>query len=167
MNATGRLRIFARGQEMAEAPLVLLMRTDDAQTPGELVTDSAVQDIDETDWRRLRAVWDAEKLRLGRGRISQKVMALEWGVNASNITQYLNGHIKLNVGAKLRFARFLNKPVLEIWPDFEFASLAPGDLPPEAICIATMWTLLPPPAQVAVSNMIRALSGLPVAPDRN
>lgn len=143
------------------------MRDDENQSPGELVTESTVRNEDETDWRRLRSVWDAEKLRHGRDRVSQKAMALEWGVNASNITQYLNGHIKLNVGAKLRFARFLNKPMLEIWPDFEFASVAPGELPPEAIQLAAMWTSLPPASQAAVSQMIRTLSGLPIPPQRN
>jgi hypothetical protein len=166
MNATAALRKFASGQETTAATLVLLMRDDDIQPTGELVTDSTVQDIEETDWRRLRSVWDAEKLRHGRARISQKVMALEWGVNPSNITQYLNGHIKLNLGAKLRFARFLKKPVLEIWPDFEFASVAPGDLPPEAIQLAAIWTSLPPASQVAVAQLIRTLSGLPVPQDR-
>lgn len=149
---------------MTRAPLLLLMRDDSEQTSGDIVTDSTVRNDDETEWRRLRSVWDAEKLRHGRAKISQKAMALEWGVNASNITQYLNGHIKLNVGAKLRFARFLNKPMLEIWPDFEFASVAPGELPPEAIQLAAMWTSLPPASQAAVAQMIRTLSGLPVPP---
>ena len=164
MNATAVLRKFTPGHEMTGAPLVLLMRDDDRQIRGEPVTESTVRNEDETDWRRLRSVWDAEKLRHGRAKVSQKAMALEWGVNPSNITQYLNGHIKLNVGAKLRFARFLNKPMLEIWPDFEFASVAPGELPPEAIQLAAMWTSLPPASQAAVAQMIRTLSGLPVPP---
>lgn len=162
MDAIAGLRKFTHGHEMTCAPLVLLMRDDEKQIPGELVTESTVWNKDESDWRRLRIVWDAELLRHGRAKISQKAMALEWGVNPSNITQYLNGHIKLNVGAKLRFARFLNKPVLEIWPDFELASVAPGELPPEAIQLAALWTALPKPAQQAVANMIKTLSGIPV-----
>ncbi len=111
---------------------------------------------------RLRAVWDAEKRRHG-SKVSQKAMALEWGVNPSNITQYLNGHIKLNTEARLRFARYLGKPLLEIWPDFEFADIAPGELPPEALLIAAMWAMLPEASRRAVSDLIRSLSGLSTA----
>ncbi len=112
---------------------------------------------------RLRAVWDAEKRRLG-AKVSQKAMALEWGVNPSNITQYLNGHIKLNTEARLRFARYLGKPVLEIWPDFEFADIAPGELPPEALQIAALWTMLPGTSRKVVSDLVHSLSGLPATP---
>lgn len=115
------------------------------------------------DAMRLRTVWDMERKRPG-AKISQKAMALEWGVNASNITQYLNGHIKLNTEARLRFAVYLKKPVLEIWPDFELASVAPGELPPEAVIVAAMWSMLPPSSQKVVSDLIRSLSGLAVRP---
>jgi hypothetical protein len=87
-------------------------------------------------------------------------MALEWGVNASNITQYLNGHIKLNTEAKLRFAAYLKKPVLEIWPDFKLASVAPGELSPESVIVAAMWTILPNGSKKVVVDLIRSLSGL-------
>lgn len=124
--------------------------------------DAPVEVIKETysvDFHRLRAVWDAEKARPG-SRISQKQMAIDWGVNASNITQYLNGHIKLNTEAKLRFASYLKKPVLEIWPDFELASVAPGELPGESVKLAALWTLLPESSKKAVSDLIHTLSGI-------
>lgn len=162
MNAIGSLRKFAHGHEMAGAPLVLLMPTDDSLPPN-FASETATQDEGASDAILLRTVWDAERLRHGRAKVSQKVMALEWGVNASNITQYLNGHIPLNIGAKLRFAKFLGKPVREIWPDFEFASVAPGELPPDAIMIAAMWAGLPSPSQKIVSDLIRNLAGLPIA----
>jgi hypothetical protein len=112
------------------------------------------------DAHNLRRVWDAEKRRLGN-KISQKAMALEWGVNASLITQYLNGHIKLNTEAKLSFADYLKKPVLEIWPDFELAAVAPGELDQEAVMLATMWSALPKGSRDAVRDLIHSLSGAP------
>ena len=127
-----------------------------------MVTDTVTQDADfkaAQESMRLRAIWDAEKGRPG-SRISQKAMAAEWGVNPSNITQYLNGHIKLNTEAKMRFAAYLRKPVLEIWPDFEFASMAPGDLSPEAVTMALLWTALPEASRRIVVDLIRSLSGL-------
>lgn len=145
---------------MTRAPLALLMRDDDTPATPSLETEPMSDDHDVSDTDRLRAVWDAEKLRLGRSRVSQKAMALEWGVHPSNITQYLNGHIKLNTEAKLRFARYLGKPVLDIWPDFEFASVAPGELPQEAVIVAAMWATLPLASQNAVSELIRSLSGI-------
>ena len=146
---------------MAGAPLVLLMR-DTRKKPPPLVTDTVTQGVDLTDGRdavRLRQVWDAEKRRPG-SKISQKAMAAEWGVNASNITQYLNGHIKLNVEARLRFAAYLRKPVLEIWPHFKMASVAPGELPTEAVIVAASWAMLPEGSKKVVSDLIRSLSGL-------
>lgn len=142
-------------------PLALLMRNDDSLPFGDHDTETMTGDSESSDTDRLRAVWDAEKLRLGRAKVSQKAMALEWGVHPSNITQYLNGHIKLNTEAKLRFARYLGKPVLDIWPEFEFASVAPGELPPEAVLIAAMWSTLPLSSQKVVTDLIHSLSGLP------
>lgn len=101
MNAIGALRIFDHGHEQTDAPLVPLMRA--TRKIPQLVMHSSVKDGEGVhlteDAQRLRAVWDMEKRRPGV-KISQKAMALEWGVNASNITQYLNGHIKLNTEAK-------------------------------------------------------------------
>lgn len=136
---------------------------DTSFPPPPLVDDTVTQDADirlARDTSRLRKVWDAEKARRGSG-MSQKAMALEWGVNPSNVTQYLQGHIKLNVEARLRFAKYLGKPIVEIWPDFEFASVAPGDLPSEAIELATRWAALPRQHQDAVRDLIRNLSQKP------
>jgi hypothetical protein len=135
---------------------------DTRKKPPALVTDTMTHGVDLTDGRdavRLRQVWDAEKQRHG-SKISQKAMALDWGVNASNITQYLNGHIKLNVEAKLRFAAYLGKPVLEIWPDFKLSAVAPGELSQEAVIVAASWTMLPRPSQKVIVDLIRSLSGL-------
>lgn len=144
-----------------DAPLVPLMR-DTRKRPPSLVTDTITDGVDlqqATDTRRLRSVWDAQKDRPG-AKLSQKAMALEWGCDPSNISQYLNGHLKLNTEAKLRFAAYLKKPVLEIWPDFELASVAPGDLSTDAITMAAMWTALSGPSKKVVSDLIRSLSGL-------
>lgn len=162
MNATGGLRKFGHGHEATVAPLVLLMKNPVMDSLEGLVTDTTDDNPTPKDWQLLRAVWDAERLRRGRGAVSQKAMALEWGVNSSLITQYLNGHIPLNIGAQLRFARYLKKPVLEIWPHFELAGAAPGDLPPEAIRIAAVWNSLPVPSQKVVANLVHDLAGLPV-----
>jgi hypothetical protein len=107
---------------------------------------------------RLRAVWDMESERPG-SRISQKAMAAEWGVNASLITQYLNGHIPLNLESQLRFARYLRKSPVDIWPLFEFADLCPGNLAPDALEIAVLWSRLGDEAQrQAVRQLILSLS---------
>lgn len=161
MEAIGHLRIFAHGHELAGAPLVTLMR-DTRKKPPPLVTDTMTEGVQLSagaDAVRLRQIWDAEKRRPG-SKISQKAMAADWGVDPSNITQYLNGHIKLNVEAKLRFATYLGKPVLEIWPDFQLAAVAPGELSTEAVIVAASWTMLPERSQKIVVDLIRSLSGL-------
>lgn len=161
MSATGPLRIFAHGHEMGGTPLVTVMR-DTRKKPPPLVTDTMTHGVQlsvHPDTVRLRQMWDAEK-RLHGSKISQKAMATDWGVDASNITQYLNGHIKLNVEAKLRFASYLGKPVLEIWPDFELASVAPGELSQESVIVAAQWTMLPKRSQKIVVDLIRSLSNL-------
>lgn len=161
MNAIGALRIFDHGHEQTDAPLVPLMRA--TRKIPQLVMHSSVKDGEGVhlteDAQRLRAVWDMEKRRPGV-KISQKAMALEWGVNASNITQYLNGHIKLNTEAKLRFAAYLKKPVLQIWPHFNLASVAPGELSPDAVAVATLWTMLPIASRKIVLDLLESLSGL-------
>jgi hypothetical protein len=161
MSAIGALNLFAPGHMMGEAPLVPLMR-DPTKIPHLVVDNQAKTPKDNfltEDTKRLRAVWDMEKRRPGV-KISQKAMALEWGVNASNITQYLNGHIKLNTEAKLRFAAYLKKPVLEIWPHFSLASVAPGELSPDAVAVATLWTMLPVASRKIVVDLLESLSGL-------
>lgn len=69
---------------------------------------------------RLLKAWDAAVLS---GVASRKRLALDWGVTPSNVSQYLHGHIPINVEAQLQFARHLRKSPIEIWPDFEFADL--------------------------------------------
>lgn len=161
MNAIGALRIFDHGHELVDAPLVPLMR-DPKKIP-RLVVHTNVKESEDVrltqDAKALRAVWDMEKRRAG-AKISQKAMALEWGVNASNITQYLNGHIKLNTEAKLRFAAYLKKPVLQIWPHFNLASVAPGELSPDAVAVATLWVMLPAASKKVVVDLLESLSGL-------
>jgi hypothetical protein len=161
MSATAPLIKFADEEEKGTAPLAGLMRNTRAP-PLALVTDTITKHAHPSingDTVRLRHVWDAEKRRPG-AKISQKAMALEWGVNASLITQYLNGHIKLNTEAKLRFAAYLKKPVLEIWPDFQFAAVAPGELSPESVIVAAMWSMLAPDKQKIALDLIRSLAGL-------
>lgn len=69
---------------------------------------------------RLDRAWhEAERA----GHASQKEMASLWGVHHSNVSQYINGHIPLNVEAQLQFARYLRRSPLDIWPDFEFGDL--------------------------------------------
>lgn len=148
---------------MTGAPLAVLMR-DTRKKPPKLVTDTITQDVhlsNGSDTVRLRAVWDIEKHRPG-SKISQKAMAAEYKVDPSNITQYLNGHIKLNTEWKLRFATYLRKGVLEIWPDFKLAAVAPGELSQEAVIIAAMWTMLPgEESKKAVFDLIRSLTRFP------
>jgi DNA-binding transcriptional regulator YdaS (Cro superfamily) len=73
------------------------------------------RDIDRS--HRLRLAWDRSSIA------SQKTLAASWGVTVGNLSQYLNGHIPLNVEAQLQFARHLRVSPVEIWPDFEFHDL--------------------------------------------
>jgi DNA-binding transcriptional regulator YdaS (Cro superfamily) len=66
---------------------------------------------------RLRLAWDRSDIA------SQKALAASWGVTVGNLSQYINGHIPLNVEAQLQFARHLRVSPVEIWPDFEFGDL--------------------------------------------
>lgn len=79
---------------------------------------------------RLRAAWDTASRR---GDANAKQLAMSWGVHPSNVSQYLNAHIPLNVEAQLQFARHLRVSPVDIWPDFEFADLI-GD-PAESLSL--------------------------------
>lgn len=171
MNATATLRKFARGHAAAHAPLVLLMRNPRTKPQGSLtgtlttaqeaaLLEQIPANAPHPDSMRLRAFWDMESERPG-SKISQKAMAAEWGVNASLITQYLNGHIPLNLESQLRFARYLKKSPVDIWPHFEFADLCPGNLAPEALEIASLWSRLAEAQRHAVRQLIFSLSGKP------
>lgn len=93
----------------------------------------------------LLEVWN--RIELERPTISQKELALIWGKSEGAVSQYLRGHTKLNLPAQLMFARYLRVPVTTIWPDFEFRDMCPGELPPEAILVATDWLRLKDPLQ--------------------
>lgn len=69
---------------------------------------------------RLARVWESEKLQRP---ISQKELALQRGTHHTNVSQYINARIPLNVEAQLWFARYLRRSPADIWPDFEFDDL--------------------------------------------
>jgi len=65
---------------------------------------------------RLKSVWDKNKRNLG---ITQESAGVIMGMTQGAIGQYLNGYIALNVEAKLKFSKVLNKNPEEIWPNFD------------------------------------------------
>lgn len=65
-----------------------------------------------------------------------------WGISPGGVSQYYNGHTELNTEAQLWFARYLEIPVTDIWPDFAFRDLCPGNLPPKAVSVARDWAKL-------------------------
>lgn len=98
--------------------------------------------------------WHREEAR--RPTISQKELALIWGRTEGAISQYLRGHTPLNIEAQLYFARYLELPVTQIWPDFEFRDMCPGNLPRGAISVAVDWSNIDPDQQDAFAAIIRA-----------
>lgn len=98
--------------------------------------------------------WHKELAR--RPTLSQKELALIWGRTEGAISQYLRGHTPLNIEAQLYFARYLEVPITQIWPDFEFRDMCPGNLPPGAISVAVDWTNIDPAQQAAFAAIIRA-----------
>lgn len=75
-----------------------------------------------------------------RPTLSQKELALIWGRTEGAVSQYLRGHTPLNIEAQLYFARYLEIPVTAIWPEFEFRTMCPGKLSPEATSVAVDWS---------------------------
>jgi hypothetical protein len=109
----------------------------------------------------LKLTWDrveASRAVEGQRAISKKDMALSWGVNPSNVSQYINGHIPLNIEAKLRFCEYLRIAPQGIWPDFPFKWIAPGGLPPDALEVAVSYTEAPEDMKPHARAMIAALS---------
>lgn len=110
----------------------------------------------------LKQCWDA----IGRAREvsgkthSKKDLALRWGgqgVHPSNVSQYINGHIPLNIEAQLRFADYLEVVPTQIWPDFEFRHLVPGRLPPDAIEVATAYMELAGAVKETARHLLQSL----------
>lgn len=112
------------------------------------------------DARALEECWDAvERERRGTGKShSKKDLAGIWGVNPSNVSQYINGYIPLNVEAQLYFADYLCLSPVAIWPDFRFKHLVPGALPPDAIAVATAFKDL---ADASKDTARRVIDSLP------
>jgi transcriptional regulator with XRE-family HTH domain len=90
--------------------------------------------------KRLRALWDGRRKDL---KLTQQQLAERWDVTQGLVGQYLNGHLPLGVVATLRFAEALNCRPDEIRRDFVFNKLLPGELSPDAVEIALLWTAMP------------------------
>lgn len=106
------------------------------------------------DAERLRQTWNQLK---HSHRLSQKALACMWGVDPSNVSQYLNGHIPLNTEAKLWFAKYLRKPAHEIWPDFEFTEAITLTLPPASQEAAKLVAALGEDDQDTVLRLLRSM----------
>lgn len=72
---------------------------------------------------RLKALWNAKK----KGKVSQENASMELGWSGSALSQYLNGHIALNLPALVRLSAYLGVQPDEIYP--ELAAELTGDLP--------------------------------------
>ena len=105
----------------------------------------------------LMAAW--ARVERERPDISFKELSLAWGLTPGAVSQYYRGHTALNVEAQLWFARYLDIPITDIWPDFPFRDLCPGNLPPKAVAVARDWLRLSEtkPAQAAAfAELIRS-----------
>lgn len=122
-----------------------------------------LSDQQRADAQALKRCWEAAKReRKVTGRPhSKKDLAGKWNVHPSNVSQYINGHIPLNVEAQLYFADYLGLSPAAIWPDFAFKSLVPGPLPPDAIAVATAFTDL---ADTSKDTARRVIDSLPKKP---
>lgn len=111
----------------------------------------------------LERAWDRlERERKDRNQIhSKKHLAGLWGVHPSNVSQYINGHIPLNVKAKLWFAQYLEMAPIAIWPDFQFSAQVPGELPPEAIEIALAYMSLDDDIKPTARHLMESLPKQP------
>ena len=110
------------------------------------------------DAERLRTTWTKFK---NSGEYSQKDLARRWGVHVSLISQYINGHIPLNVEAKLWFAKYMRCPAAEIWPDFEFSEAVTMTLPAVSEEAAKLIAALPEDDQGTVLKLLRSLQPRP------
>jgi hypothetical protein len=108
------------------------------------------------DWRPLRLKWDQLK---DNRHLSQKVMGLSAGASEGAISQLLSGSTKLTVEWALQFATYMQVPVVEIWPDFPFRSLVPGNLAPDEVEIALLWRMVRDPVQKkTLAALLRSVS---------
>lgn len=72
---------------------------------------TALQDWQKQDAKRLKVIFN--KLRV----MSQDAFAARFGLGTqSNVSQYLNGHIALNLEAAIRFSKGLGVPISEFSP---------------------------------------------------
>ncbi len=109
------------------------------------------------DWKPLRALWDARKDQEGW---SQKAMALAAGATEGAISQLLKGDTKLTIEWALQFARYMRVPIVEIWADFPFRALTPGNLAPDEVEVALTFRALKDPNQKkAFADFLRTLQG--------
>lgn len=107
------------------------------------------------DWRPLRAKWDELKDQRG---FSQKQMGAAANATEGAISQLLSGSTKLTIEWALQFAKYMRVPLTEIWPDFPFRELVPGNLAPDEVEIALMFRMLQNPTKKkAFADFLRTL----------
>jgi hypothetical protein len=136
------------------------MRTARTKTPARALRKAAPLTVKQfADAAALKQCWDAiERSREVSGRPhSKKDLAHRWGVHPSNVSQYINGHIPLNIEAQLRFADYLEVVPTAIWPDWEFRHLVPGRLTPEAIEVAALYMDLAASVKETARHLLHSL----------
>jgi hypothetical protein len=107
----------------------------------------------------LKSAWTAiENERKARNLPhSKKHLAGRWKVHPSLVSQYVNGHIPLNIEAQLWFADYLGISPARIWPDFLFKKLCPGNLSPDAIEVALTYASLSETVKDSAKNLLASL----------
>lgn len=118
---------------------------------------------------RLRKLWSEKK---GPLRLTQELAGLACGWNGqSAFSQYMGGIVPLNIEAVLRLAKVLQVHPAEIMPEItELLPAAPGkatvvspqDM--EALVLARLILALPDKQRVALRNVAKAFTYVPVQP---
>lgn len=93
-------------------------------------------------WEPLHAKWEALKRERD---YSQKQLAVDAESSEGMVSQLLAGRTALTIEWALQFSLYMRVPVTEIWPDFPFAALVPGNLTPDEVEVALMFRLLQEP----------------------
>lgn len=98
----------------------------------------------------LRIKWNQLK---GPKHLSQKALASLADSSEGMISQLLTGETDLTIEWALQFAMYMDVSVVEIWADFPFAKLVPGNLTPEEIEFALRYRISR--HKQAIANFLR------------
>lgn len=148
-----RTRKPAVGSPVNSGAVVLMARESTKRKPAERIAKKRVRYV--PDWKPLREKWDELK---DPRHLSQKQMGAMANASEGAISQLLNGSTKLTIEWALQFAMYMRVPITEIWPEFPFAHLVPGNLAPDEVEVALMFRMLQEPRKKkAFAEFLRTL----------